>query len=207
MQAVIKGTAVSNTDLAASFALLTPAQIANLAVTQELSKAELVAALNTSTLAAEQQKEVIAAYEAATAKGTDAAATNTLTFSMSGLTTAVWANIKALAAWMLTNPVGWIMMIAAAIGGTIAAHNAYNKAIQESIEKAQELQDAYKQASSEISGNLSTVRNLTSEFTELSKGVGDHGENISLSPDEYDRRWAQKNKKRVHCWTLLQIYH
>lgn len=187
IQQITEGTAVANTNLAATFALLTPAQIANIAATQQLGEADLEAAMKEAALTKEQQDAVWAAYNAAAAKGTDAAVTNTLTFSMGNLTAALWANIKALAAWLFTNPVGQITLVIGVITALVAAHNAYNKAIQESIEKAQELQDAYKDASNTIANNAATVKDLASEFNELSKGVGSHGENVSLSADEYDR--------------------
>lgn len=181
------GAAVSTTQLAAAFSALTPAQIANLVATNNLSNAQLKEALSTSTLTLEQKKEVWALLESTAAKGTDTAATNTLSFSMKGFTVAILDNVKAMLVWLATNPVGWIMLAVGAIAGAIAIYNKYNKAIQESIEKAHELQDAYKEASAEISNNISTVKDLADEFDKLSRGVGDHGENISLSSDEYDR--------------------
>lgn len=58
---------------------------------------------------------------------------------------------------------------------------------ERAIEKANELVDAYNKVNTEITDNLSFLNSTSSEFKDLSKGVDDYGNNISLSADEYTR--------------------
>lgn len=191
LKSIQNGASVGTTQLAAAFSALTPVQIANLAASNNLSEAQLKEALRTSSLTLEVKKQVWPHYDAATAKTADKAATDGLTFSVGKLTTALWANIKAGLAWIATNPFGMIVGLAAAVaigvGSTLAIIKKHNEAIQETIDNAQELQDAYNQVDSEINSDISAVENISDEFKTLSKGVSENGENVSLSADEYDR--------------------
>lgn len=58
---------------------------------------------------------------------------------------------------------------------------------EELIEQADELQNAYSSQSDTINQNISTLQGLQSEFDQLSKGVDDYGNNISLATDDYAR--------------------
>lgn len=57
----------------------------------------------------------------------------------------------------------------------------------ELIQQADELQNAYSSQFKTIQENLSTLQGLKDEFDELSKGVDDYGNNISLAADDYER--------------------
>lgn len=101
--ALSKGATTSVTQLASAFSVLTPAQIAHLAVTNNLDDELLIAAILESQLSDSQMEEAYAAYEAATAKTADKAATDGLTFSVGNLTKALGANIKKMGAWLCCN--------------------------------------------------------------------------------------------------------
>lgn len=167
MQAVTKGAAIYTTDLAASYSLLTPAQIANLAITQKLSEEDLKASLAASKLTDEQIKEVWAHYNAATAKTTEKVATDGLTFSVSNLTTALWANIKAIWSWMTTNPVGWCLLLAGALFAAKKAYDAFNVTTEEHIEKLQELRDEYDETESELQSAQKELDETAERIAEL----------------------------------------
>ena len=77
--------------------------------------------------------------------------------------------------------------ISAVVGVVTAAYNHFHKSNEELMQDAEDLKNAYNDAFSEISDNLSTLRGLEDEFYELSRGVDDYGNNISLSADEYER--------------------
>lgn len=77
--------------------------------------------------------------------------------------------------------------ISAVVGIVTAAYNHFHKSNEELIQDAEDLKNAYNDAFSDISGNLSTLRGLEDEFYELSRGVDDYGNNISLTADEYER--------------------
>ncbi|MGM9608345.1 MAG: hypothetical protein ACI3XJ_12655 [Oscillospiraceae bacterium] len=166
-------------------------QLANILITNnqalgynKLNSVQMYNALVQAGVGDETAKAAVKQALQTKATNAQTAATVAATGATGGLTAA----IKGLGVAMLANPIMTAFVaIAAAVTIAIVAQKKYNKAIQESIEKAQELQDAYKQASDEISNNITTVNDLSKEFATLSKGVGDHGENISLSADEYDR--------------------
>ncbi len=58
---------------------------------------------------------------------------------------------------------------------------------QNAIDKANEMQEAYRTASKDIASNMDTLNSLGDEFTKLSGGVDDYGRNISLSVEEHSR--------------------
>lgn len=78
-------------------------------------------------------------------------------------------------------------VISAVVAGVKAIYESVHKSNEELIQDADDLKSAYEATANEIGGDLSTLRNLEDEFTELSEGVDDYGNNISLASDEYDR--------------------
>ena len=106
------------------------------------------------------------------------------------------ANASAMA-----NPYVAIAEIAVfAIIGITTAIKKHNEAIQESIEKADELRETYKSTSEEFADNLKTLtettsttasgkqyENLNAEFADLCKGVDAYGNNLSLTNEQYER--------------------
>ena len=84
--------------------------------------------------------------------------------------------------------------ITALLTAGISLWNYHNQRIQESIDKANELTDAYKSSNQEIQDNLNSLTegsgsygSLQSEFDELCKGVDKYGNNISLTTSQYER--------------------
>lgn len=71
--------------LASAFSVLTPTQIKNLAVSQQLSKAAFIEAVSRSSLSDELKEETINLYLSATAKKTEEGATKGLTVANLGL--------------------------------------------------------------------------------------------------------------------------
>lgn len=177
--------------LGKSFSLMTPSKIADIAASNGLGEAHFEAALLVSTLTEEQKNEARAAYNAATAKTTDKAATDALTLSVGNLTTALKGLIAKAVGFVTANPFLSIAVAVAAVVGAVAAITTalrkHEEAIQETIDRAQELQEAYREVSDEITADIETVSALEDEFERLSRGVSEHGKNISLSADEYSR--------------------
>lgn len=146
---ITDGAAVSTTNLAASFSSLTPAKIANLAVTKSLSEAQLKEALNTSTLTLEQKKEVLAHYNAAAAKGVDKAATDALSFSLKNL-------------WVACKP--FIILTAIAVAAQ-ALYKAWDKA---NI-TAEEQRDIFNDLQTTYSETKSTLESLKDEYDSINE--------------------------------------
>lgn len=116
---------------------------------------------------------------------TTANAGETASFGL--LTKAVWANIKAMAKWLITTPAGWATLAVGAVVSLISAYNNVEKKQNELIDNAQTLQEEYRNTNKTLSDNISSLEKQKDEFKELSKGVDDYGNNISLSTSEYDK--------------------
>jgi len=58
---------------------------------------------------------------------------------------------------------------------------------EEAIEKAEELRRKYEEFKSTNESNVTTLNGLKKEFEELSKGVSQYGDNISLTTEQYER--------------------
>ena len=58
---------------------------------------------------------------------------------------------------------------------------------KEMIEAANEISTEFKNAKESINNDLKTLEGLDGEFKQLSKGVDDYGNNISLAADDYER--------------------
>ena len=101
------------------------------------------------------------------------------------LTASIWANIKALGKWLITNPVGWAILGGTAIFGLVKAYDALTDSVEEVQERTDKLLDSYNSAISEANSNAKTIESLADRYGELSKGVNNLGENVSLTSDEY----------------------
>ena len=130
-------------------------ELTNIMAKLTLSQTQQI--LSTKTLTVDTMKQILMSKGLAEAdalatatKIASATATNTATFSLHAYTTALWANIKAIGVWMLTNPVGWILGIGATIGGAIIAYDIFNESIEEQKEKLEELNEEYKSAKNEL---------------------------------------------------------
>lgn len=58
---------------------------------------------------------------------------------------------------------------------------------EEAIESAKKLREEYEEFKSTNASNVSTLKGLEEEFKELSKGVSQYGDNISLTTEQYER--------------------
>ena len=114
---------------------------------------------------------------------TSANATQTISFDL--LTASIWANIKALGKWLVTNPIGWAILGGTAIFGLVKAYDALTDSTEEVKERTDSLLDSYNSAISEANSNAKTIESLASRYEILSKGVNNLGENVSLTADEY----------------------
>ena len=111
---VAQALSVSSLDTAEKNRILTKAGLMNaetgeLLVSESCTEAKLREALATTTLDAEDKERIITAILGTSTNGSYA-------ISFDVLTGAIWKNIKALAKWMVTNPVGQIGLTIAAIG-------------------------------------------------------------------------------------------
>lgn len=80
--------------------------------------------------------------------------TATLSNYFKGLAASTWASVKAMAAFLATNPVGWAISGGLIIGGIVAAITTYNKKQEEMRAEARasaiEMSNAHKQQAEEM---------------------------------------------------------
>lgn len=100
--------------------------------------------------------------------------------------------------------VGWGIGIAInlIVEGITAIANAQEKA----IEKANELTDAWKTQRDTLSSNKKNIDSLSSDYTNLAKGVNNLGKNISLNADEYSKYNDIVNQIASMFPTMVQGY-
>ncbi len=114
---------------------------------------------------------------------TSANAAQTISFDL--LTASIWANIKALGKWLVTNPIGWVILGGTAIFGLAKAYDTLTDSTEEVKERTDALLNSYDSAISKANSNAKTIESLASRYETLSKGVNNLGENVSLTADEY----------------------
>ena len=130
-----------------------------LSSTKVADKATALEALTVATgsLNKAQAEEILtmAGVDAATkanilAKAGLTGANATATVSTEAFTAALWANVKAMAAWLVTNPVGWLVLAAAAVAGTVVAFDALTVSVEEAKKKVDEYSDSVEKLRSEL---------------------------------------------------------
>ena len=156
---------------------LSQSQLKAVISSQALSTQQRIAILTAQGMTTAEAQAALASMGLATAEG----AATTATFTLNGALKGLWATIKA-------NP--YLLIIAGIFAAVTALSNlkdAAAEAAQAAKEAARELKDSFSADFSKISGDLSTLKGLESEFDKLSKGVDDYGNNVSLTADEYER--------------------
>lgn len=148
--------------------------IANATCTKE----ELLKALATKGIIGADADAIISSIGLTSANSAQA-----ISFDL--LTASIWANIKALGKWLITNPVRWAILGGTAIFGLVKAYDALTDSVEEVEERTENLLESYNSAISEANSNAKTIESLADRYETLSKGVNNLGENVSLTSDEY----------------------
>ncbi len=156
---------------------LSKSQLKAVISSQALSTQQRIAILTTQGMSEAEAKAALASMGLATAEG----AATTATFTLNGALKGLWATIKA-------NP---YLLIIAGIAAAVTALSNLKDAAEEAAEAAKtaanEIKESFSNDLSNISSNLNTLKGLEREFEELSKGVDNYGNNVSLTADEYER--------------------
>lgn len=143
-------------------------------LTSNLTLAQTANALTTKNLTTQEMTQILvnkgltkAEAEATAAKIASAKANGVATFSLKAYTFALWENIKAIGAWMFTNPVGWVIGLGIAIGGAVIAYNYFNETIEEQKEKISELNTEYENTVQELETLGDEIEKNTKRLDEL----------------------------------------
>ena len=109
-----------------------------------------------------------------------------LTVSFGTLTKAIWANIAAMAKWLVTNPLGWVILGAGAIYGLVKGIDALTESTEEAGEAATAAKERYNEIESEIDS-------LNSKIKENDKLIAET--NGDAQYDGYRKRLEAENKE------------
>lgn len=156
-----------------------------------LSVKQRVALISSKNLTTAQQEQILVASgvsQAEAAAAVSAQVVGTSSLGATGGVVSLSAAWQGLTAAIAANSIGIALTaITAVVSAVVMAVDAYNQKIQETIDKAHELEDAYKNFASESKSSISSLKSMQDEFARLSDGVSDYGENISLSTEDYKR--------------------
>lgn len=156
-----------------------------------LSVKQRVALISSKNLTTAQQEQILVASgvsQAEAAAAVSAQVVGTSSLGATGGVVSLSAAWQGLTAAISANPIGIALTaITAVVSAVVMAVDAYNQKIQETIDKAHELEDTYKNFVSESKSSISSLKSMQDEFARLSDGVSDYGENISLSTEDYKR--------------------
>lgn len=156
------GLSTSQTKLLLSTTNLTNAQRIQILTNQGLTEAQALTKLSTMGLVS--------------ADGTATVATTTLSGALKGL----WATLMA-------NP---LVLVATGVTAGIMAFTTYENHIkkvkEETAEAASKIRSSIDETINKYSTQKDAINNLSDRFTELSSGVDDYGNNISLTNEQMD---------------------
>lgn len=172
----LKSTSTDVAELSKLTSLLTTKQTINALSSKGLTDQQVVQILMNKGIVKSEAEAIASKMASSTANGI-------VTFSFKAYTAAIWENIKALIAWMASNPVGWIIGIGAAIGGAVIAYNLLDESIEEQKEKLGELSNEYKTAKDELNALNTEIDNNNKLIDEL-QSKKDNGTITLVEEDE-----------------------
>lgn len=156
------GLSASQTKLLLSTANLTNAQRIQILMNQGLTESQAVTKLSTMGLVS--------------ANGSAAVATTSLTGALKGL----WATLMA-------NP---LVLVATGVTAGIMAFTTYENHIkkikEETAEAASQIRSSIDETINKYNTQKEAIDSLSGRFTELSSGVDDYGNNVSLTNEQMD---------------------
>ena len=171
---VAQALSVSSLDTAEKNRILTKAGLMNaetgeLLVSESCTEAKLREALATTTLDAEDKERIITAILGTSTNGSYA-------ISFDVLTGAIWKNIKALAKWMVTNPIGQIGLTIAALG---LLRKGYDSVITSKERLADEKLEGLDEEISSLDAEIQSLETLQGK---LKDSKGDKAELAQIHP-------------------------
>jgi hypothetical protein len=144
--------------------------------------------------------------------------TTLLGAAFKGLAVSIWGAVKAIAAFLFTNPVGWFILAIGAIAGGIAIFNHFHKTAEELGEELSDLKSELSDIRSEIDSLNTELETTQSRMAELlamdSLSFAEEEElsNLQKQNDELERQiylleQKQKRKQKEAEDTFDEIMH
>ena len=151
------GSAVSTTALSAAFSVLTPTQIANLAVQNQLEEGQLKSILTRAKVKADIQETIILQYQETTATLAASTAQREAAASTIGLSNA----LNGLKTVIKTHPIMFLVSaLIAVVAITTSIVKAQEKHFQELQKEFQDIQNGIEELNSELETTQNKIKEL-----------------------------------------------
>lgn len=137
------------------------------AETRKASLALLEEAINTKLVGSSLVEYAIKMRLASTADVAKMTTTQLLGLSFKTLGVAIWGAVKAVVAFLFTNPVGWAILAIGAIAGVVAIFNTVHKTAEELAEELGDLRSEFADLESEIDSLNSELKTTQDRMAEL----------------------------------------
>ena len=164
--------------------------------TKACTKEELLNMLATKGVTGANAEAIVSTLGLAGANGA-----TTVSFGL--LTASIWANIKALVAWLTTNPIGWLVLAAGSIFGVVKAVDALTVSFDEAVEKTKASKEELDQLTSEISDLNNELKTTESRIDELIEKA--NSGTISLLEEEELNNLREQNDELQREINLKEI--
>lgn len=126
-------------------------------------------------------------------------ATELLGAAFKGLALSIWGAVKAITAFLFTNPIGWMILFVGAVAGGVAIFKHFNKTVDELSEELSNLQSELSDIKSEldsVNNELKTTQERMDEL--LSKGT------LSFTEEEELKKLKKANDELEREIYLLE---
>lgn len=130
----------------------------------------------------------------------EANAVTSISFEL--LTKSIWANIKAMAKWLVTNPVGWAILAAGAIAGLVAICDAFTTSLSEAKNNLENSITTFNKTTDEINTLNEELKTTEERIRELIK-LSDDG-TISVADEAELELLKEQNKELTRQIALKQ---
>lgn len=145
-------------------------------------------------------------------------ATTLLGAAFKGLAVSIWAAVKAIAAFLFTNPIGWMILLVGAIAGGIAAISGITQSTEELKEELSDLKTELEDIQAELdslNAELETTQSRMAEllamdslsFTEKEELRNLQKQNDELERSVYLLEQQQKRKQKQTEETFDELMH
>ena len=147
------------------------------------------AAANTAVAATGEEVAIVQTAETAT--------TGTLGAAFKGLGASIWASVKAMWAFLTTNPVGWAILAAASIFVVVKAFDAITTTVGEASDALEESQKSLEETTSKLESLQSELKTANERIAELQK-LADDGTITLIEQNELEKLKKANDELHTH---------
>lgn len=150
----------------------------------------------------EEYEQIIANASLSTSQIATTGATFSLSAAFKGLTASIWANIKAMLKWLVSNPIGQISLVIGAMAVLVAIYNALTTSLSEAQDNLEDSISAFNETTEEINSLNEELKTTEDRIKELQK-LSDTG-TISVADEAELKTLKEQNKELARQIALKQ---